>query len=163
MGLGFGGTTMTNSDITLCQYTYTNKTDDKFDCKNSFFDSSRQTVSRKATLDVQTLSTNADAKTGVFKVSFVKLLNATNTSNGSKDYSFVKGKNDFIWAYGNVVDGIPTQHAIDERGTFNLDLTTALKTTGSNSNGSGNSLAIVQSTNFFALFVFVSAVLFSLF
>ena len=119
MGIGFGGTTMSEIDAIMCMYLWNNRTTDSYSCTDLSFESYRQPATTTEIQDVRNVRTGSvNVRNGTFTVNFQRTFRTT--ENSPIDFPLTLATHDFIWSYGNVAGGAPQQHV--SRGTIRFNV-----------------------------------------
>lgn len=129
MGVGFGTHDMGNADIVFCQYNFTNKANDSFNCIDTFTDANNNII-MDSSQDIYNISTvvGAGVRTSTssalanFGVKFTRPMRTNDTSN---DYQMTSEVQNIIWAMGYFVNNQPVQHTDGNYGLATLNLTMA--------------------------------------
>ena len=114
MGVGYESSVMAGADITQCQMTYSNNTNnDQFVCNDRYatgqqlptLDTIRNTVDVSTTVSIRASGSSLLATfTAVYD-------RAVNTGDVQQDNSLMtSSQNSYIWAFGELSNGVPMQH-----------------------------------------------------
>lgn len=114
MGLGYGESVMTGSDITLCQYSYYNDSSTVFTCTDRYATSNQlptlDTV--RNTVDVSTnVNIYYDFSSSALKADFVAQYYRPCNTGDSQDNEIIPSSNNMIiWASGSMSSGTASYH-----------------------------------------------------
>ena len=111
VGIGFGTTEMSNADIVICSYNFTNKASDAFTCgdvktdgNNIPYPDQSQDIYNVSTLVGVGARTASSAALANFGVKFTRPMRTNDTSN---DYQLNNKVEDIIYAFGYYVNNVP--------------------------------------------------------
>ena len=125
LGLSYGAySNSSNTDFTLCVYSYNNLTADQFQCTDMYFDANAVPQSNEYQ-DLYSVATLIeDTVRGNFKVSYQRPLSPTDVPSGEDFNLSLTQNNDFQWSFGSLAaNGSPAfNDSTQQMGSFALNL-----------------------------------------